>query len=75
MSTHNIHFQNKTIPLELSQIYYYQEFWEKNLGTQERIRNSRGKRDIGVRAIEVLLYAYFSFRVNKRSNILILMQK
>ena len=25
-------------------------------GTQERIRNSRGKRAIGVRAIEVLLY-------------------
>ena len=26
------------------------------LGTQERVRNSRGKRAIGVRAIEVLLY-------------------
>ena len=25
-------------------------------GTQERVRNSRGKRAIGVRAIEVLLY-------------------
>ena len=25
-------------------------------GTEERVRNSRGKRDIGVRAIEVLLY-------------------
>ena len=26
------------------------------LGTQERVRNNRGKRAIGVRAIEVLLY-------------------
>ena len=26
------------------------------LGTQERVRHSRGKRAIGVRAIEVLLY-------------------
>ena len=26
------------------------------LGTQERFRNSRGKRAIGIRAIEVLLY-------------------
>ena len=25
-------------------------------GTQEQVRNSRGKRDISVRAIEVLLY-------------------
>ena len=27
------------------------------LGTQERVRNSRGKRAISVRATEVLLYA------------------
>ena len=27
------------------------------LGTQERVRNSRGKRAISVRAIEVLLYS------------------
>ena len=27
-----------------------------SLGTQERVRKSRGKRAIGVRAIEVLLY-------------------
>ena len=27
-----------------------------SLGTQERVRNSRGKQAIGVRAIEVLLY-------------------
>ena len=29
-----------------------------SLGTQERVRNSRGKRAIGVRAVEVLLYNY-----------------
>ena len=29
---------------------------EKNLGTQSRVRNSRGKQAIGVRAIEVVLY-------------------
>ena len=29
------------------------EFYQR---TQERVRNSRGKRDISVRAIEVLLY-------------------
>ena len=29
------------------------------LGTQERVRNSHGKRAIGVRAIEVLLYYVF----------------
>ena len=28
------------------------------LGTQERVRTSRGKRAISVRAIEVLLYMY-----------------
>ena len=31
------------------------EFFE---GTQERVRNSRGKRAISVRATEVLLYTY-----------------
>ena len=31
-------------------------------GTQERVRNSRGKRAISVRATEILLYAlYFAF--------------
>ena len=31
-------------------------------GTQERVRNSRGKRDISVRATEVLLYQYYSLQ-------------
>ena len=30
-------------------------------GTQERVRNSRGKRAIGVRAIEVLLYLFWLY--------------
>ena len=31
------------------------------LGTQERVPKSRGKRAIGVRAIEVLLYIQYIF--------------
>ena len=30
---------------------------KKNLGTLERVRNSRGKRAMNVRATEILLYA------------------
>ena len=47
MSTHNIPFLNmKKKNLQL---------WEFFQGTQERVRKSRGKRAISVRAIEVLL--------------------
>ena len=46
-----------------------QSAWDEFfLGTQERVRNSRGKRSISVRAIEVLLYAVFvfsMFRLNR----------
>ena len=35
------------------------QLWDLFQGTQERVRNSRGKRAISVRAIEVLLYIYF----------------
>ena len=34
-----------------------------SLGTQERVRNSRGKRAISVRAIEVLLYMTYAVKV------------
>ena len=34
------------------------QLWFVFIGTQERVRNSHGKRAIGVRAIEVLLYYY-----------------
>ena len=54
MNTHNIHFQykneNHTI---LSQSAAKGFFF---LGTQERVRNSHGKRAISVRATEILLY-------------------
>ena len=58
MKTHNIHFQNKIKALKLYQIniLIFAVMEKKNLGTQNRVRNSRGKRAIGVRAIEVLLY-------------------
>ena len=32
------------------------QLWEFFQGTQERVRNSRGKKAISVRAIEILLY-------------------
>ena len=57
MSTNNIHFQDKIIDFKLSQLYYNIFSYGKNfLRTQERVRNSRGKRAIRVRATEVLLY-------------------
>ena len=52
-SPHRYHFQyKKENHLKLPQICNYGIF----PGTQERARNSRGKRTISVRAIEVLLY-------------------
>ena len=35
--------------------------WRKSLRTQERVQLIHGKRAIGVRAIEVLLYYYFYY--------------
>ena len=54
MSTHNIPFLN----IKKKIIFYYpkSELWNLSQGTQERVRTSRGKRAISVRAIEVLLY-------------------
>ena len=34
------------------------QLWDLFQGTPKRVRNSRGKRAISVRAIEVLLYMY-----------------
>ena len=54
MSTHNIPFfiyENEKHP-KLSQNL---QLWDFFQGTQERVRKSRGKRAISVRAIEVLL--------------------
>ena len=53
MSTHNIQFSiYKTRP----KIILNLQLWDFFQGTQERVRNSRGKRAISVRATEVLLY-------------------
>ena len=54
ISTHNIPFSvyKKKITLNFPNLQPRDYF----LGTQERGRNSRGKRAISVRAIEVLLY-------------------
>ena len=55
MSTHNIPFSiKKENHPKLSQICSYRILFQ---GSQERVRNSRGKRAISVRATEVLLYS------------------
>ena len=55
MKTHNIPFSiiKKENHTKLSQICSQ---WFVFLGTEERVRNNRGKRAISVRAIEVPLY-------------------
>ena len=54
MSKHNIPFSIlKRKSHKIIQNLQPKEFF---LGTQERVRNSRGKRAISVRATEVLLY-------------------
>ena len=54
MSTHNIHFKtNKISRIIPNNICSY---GKKILGTQEQVRNSRGKRAIDVGAIEVSVY-------------------
>ena len=52
MSTHNIPFLN----IKKKLILNYHKSATMFHGTQERVRNSRGKRAISVRATEVLLY-------------------
>ena len=42
------------------------QLWDFFLGTEERVRNSRGKRAISVRAIEVLLYLNRNFLDNTK---------
>ena len=54
MSTHNIRFLSyKEDQLKLSPNLQLLDFFQ---GTQERVRNSHGKRAISVRATEVILY-------------------
>ena len=61
MSTHNIPFPiyKKKITQNFPNLHLKDYF----LGTQERVRNSQGKRAISVRAIEVLLYIDMSHGV------------
>ena len=53
---HTIFNIEKKITLNYSKYNNVCSYGTFFLGTQERVRNSRGKRVIGVRAIEVLLY-------------------
>ena len=57
MSTHNIPFSTykRKSPLIIQNL----QLWDSFQGAQERVRNSRGKRAISVRATEVLLYMAF----------------
>ena len=54
MSSHNIPFPNIKMIIILNMQNL--QLWDLFQGTQERVRSSRGKRAISVRAIEVLLY-------------------
>ena len=54
MCTHNIPF---SIKKKFTRIILNLQLWDFFQGTQERVRNSRGKRAISVRATEVLLYS------------------
>ena len=54
MSTHNIQFLLLKKKITLN--YPKSEVMGIFQGTQKRVRNSRGKRGISVRAFEVLLY-------------------
>ena len=57
MNTHNIPFLN--IKKEIILNYPKSAATCSNFqGTQERVRNSRGKRAIRVRTTEILLYAF-----------------
>ena len=58
MRTHNIPFSIgiRKLPLIIPNL----QLWDLSKGLKNGVRNSRGKRAISVRAIEVLLYV-FSF--------------
>ena len=56
MCTHKIPFSIKKKKRKSHKIIRNLQIWKFFQGTQERVRNSRGKRAISVRAIEVRLY-------------------
>ena len=62
MSTHNKTVFNIKKKITLNFPNLQSDYF---LGTQERVRNSRGKRATNVRAIEVLLYYVFEDSMTK----------
>ena len=56
---HTIFNVEKKITLNYLKYNNVCSYWIFFQRTQERVRNSRGKRAIGVQAIEVLLYSKF----------------
>ena len=57
MSTHNIHFHDKIGKLpNYPYIFVFSRCRKNFLGTQKRVRINHGKRLVGVRVIEILLY-------------------
>ena len=63
MSAHNIQFHYKMRKFPL--IFVFLRCRKNFVGTQKRVRISHGKRAIGVRATEVLLYICFCQRNKK----------
>ena len=57
MSTHNMQFHDKIRTFTL--IFVFWTYRKNSIGTKKRVRMIHGKRAIGVRAIEVLLYLAF----------------
>ena len=53
---HTISNMKRKWPQIIPHVIMSASFMDFVLGTQERVRNSRGKQAIGVRATEVLLY-------------------
>ena len=62
MSTHNIQFHDK-IRKKKSLNICFLELLEGYVGTEKRVRIIRSKRAIRVRAIEVILYMYYTFYI------------
>ena len=56
MNTHNIQFHDKM--RKFPKIFVSLSCQKNFIGNQKRVRISHGKRAIGVRAIEVLLYPF-----------------
>ena len=63
MKTHNIPFPSMKTKIILN--YPKSAAMEFFQGTQKRVRSSRGKRPISVRAIEVLLYLEMTIPAKK----------